>query len=309
MLGRPLILDMRDAWSQWAITPYASILHYHFTKRLEFKAIELASQVLVTSEQTRLDLLKTHPSVDERKISTITNSFEEDYSSVEASRNGIRCDAFKIGYVGSFYYEPYQRKMIFSPWWKKKIHHIFQYSPKKEDWLYRSPEFFLRAVSDLRIISPSAYEKLEVEFVGAIPSWLPSMIARYDVGDKVRLLGPVSRVTSLEFQKGCDALLITSSKVVDGRDYSIAGKTFEYVAMGLPIIAFVCDGAQKDILNRTGLAKICDPENRDEAVEGLRQIIEGEFVLRPNLDEIRKLSIADCVKQLASVIREVEIKP
>jgi glycosyltransferase involved in cell wall biosynthesis len=306
MLRCPMILDMRDAWSQWVITPYATKLHYLLTKRREAAALRRAAKVITTSEQTRRDLLKIHTHIADSKIVTIHNSYEEICSSrsnVEVQRNPSR---FTIGYVGSFYYEPYQRQMMFAPWWKKRFHQFLQYVPRREDWLYRSPEFFFRAVSNLRNVAPQAYERLRVEFAGQVPNWLPQMIAQHRLEEKITLLGPVSRSRSLELQRSYDALLITSSKVLGGRDYSIAGKTFEYVSIGSPIIAFVCEGAQRDLLEKTGLAKICDPDNEDQSVEGLLQVIERKFIAAPDHDEIRKLSIGQSIHQLAELIRTLE---
>lgn len=310
MLSRPLILDLRDAWSQWVITPYASKLHYLLTKRLEAAALRRATRVITTSEQTREDLLKIHPPVAESKIVTILNSFEEFPASKDRDDGKPQVSgessSFTIGYVGSFYYEPYQRQMMFAPWWKKKPHQILQYLPRREDWRYRSPEFFFRAVAALRTAAPKAYERLRVEFAGIVPGWLPDMIAHHGLEEKITLLGPVSRARSLELQRGFDALLITSSKVIGGRDYSIAGKTFEYVSIGSPILAFVCEGAQRNLLERTGLAKICDPDNPHGSLEGLRQVIEGEFIAKPDMDEIKKLSIGYSIAQLSDLIGKVE---
>ena len=56
----------------------------------------------------------------------------------------------------------------------------------------------------------------------------------------------------LLFQETCDALLITTAKQLDGKYYSIAGKTFEYIQMQKPIVAFLFDGAQKDLLVEGG---------------------------------------------------------
>lgn len=308
ILARPLIFDMRDAWSQWVITPYASKLHYLLTKRLEAATLRRAARVITTSAQTRQDLLALHKDVPPSKIVVIHNSFEEPpaFKPKALPQGSGHTPSFTIGYIGSFYYEPHQTQMMFAPFWKKKPHQILQYVPRREDWRYRSPEFFFRAVAALRAHAPQAYERLRVEFAGQVPTWLPDMIARHGLQQKVTLLGPVSRARSLELQRSFDALLITSSKVVGGRDYSIAGKTFEYISVGSPIVAFVCEGAQRDLLAQTGLAKVCDPDSHLDAVEGLRQVIEAEFTATPNMDEIGKLSIDHSITQLSDLIRQVE---
>jgi glycosyltransferase involved in cell wall biosynthesis len=305
ILKLPLILDMRDAWSQWVITPYATRMHYMMTKLYEAAALRRACRVITTSDETRRQLLDVHPTIAPSKIVAITNSFETQLLSLpQTSRDPRR---FIIGYVGSFYYEPYQREMMFAPWWRKKPHQMLQYAPRREDWLYRSPEFFFRALVALRQIAPETYDRLDVHLVGSIPDWLPRMIDTHELQAKITLFGPVTRSRSLELQRGFDALLITSSKVIGGRDYSIAGKTFEYISTGLPIIAFVCEGAQRDLLATTGLAQICDPDDLQNAVAGLRKVVERIFVPNPNSEAIGNLSVSYCVRQLADLIQELEL--
>ena len=64
----------------------------------------------------------------------------------------------------------------------------------------------------------------------------------------------------MDFQKKCDILLGTSHKVIDGKVYCIAGKTYEYIYMQKPVLAFVKEGAQKQIFEESGLGIICDSD-------------------------------------------------
>jgi hypothetical protein len=88
--------------------------------------------------------------------------------------------------------------------------------------------------------------------------------------------------------------------VLNGRDYSIAGKTFEYFKAQKPILAFVTNGAQKDILKDSGIALILDPDNTTEAVSIVKDFFEGKKNLSPNLRFINKHSRNYCSKQLIS---------
>ena len=105
------------------------------------------------------------------------------------------------------------------------------------------------------------------------------MIRKFGLEEQVDLIGELSHHDSLLFQQQCDALLITSAKQLGGRDYSIAGKTFEYLQMQKTIIAFVCEGAQKDLLEEAGTAMICDPDNTEEAVVQLHDLLREEYSL------------------------------
>ena len=118
-------------------------------------------------------------------------------------------------------------------------------------------------------------------------------------------LGLLSYGDSVKFQKSCDALLVTSSKVIDGEDYSIAGKTFEYIGMRKPIIGFVTEGAQKRLLEKTGMSVVCNPDHLEESCEKLKGLIEGKTKFSPNVDFLNNLSCKSNTEKLAGLIKNV----
>ena len=148
----PLIFDFRDAWSQWRTVPYGTVFHYWRTLRLEQKYLQMASAVVTTSQQTLDDFKKLHNKVSSNKLYYIPNGYQGDLK----TWHPIVTDKveFVIGYVGSFYYLPEARRQMLQPWWKKRGHRILQYIPNKQDWLYRSPHFFFKAIQQLNYSDP-----------------------------------------------------------------------------------------------------------------------------------------------------------
>jgi hypothetical protein len=210
-----------------------------------------------------------------------------------------------IGYVGSFYYEPYQRTLMFAPWWRKMPHQYLQYTPHQEDWRYRSPYFFLRALAGLIKRRPHSATLVKVSFVGKVPEWLPGMISSFGLDHLVELRGPQPHDKALGFQRQCDLLLLTSAKVIGGRDYSIAGKTFEYVGNGKPVLAFTSEGAQHDLLKATGLMFHCPPDDLEASIDQLERLLDGSVVLHPDQEVIADLSVKRTTSRLAAVLRGV----
>ena len=141
----PYILDMRDAWAQLSMNALGSRFHYYYKKALERRTFETASCIITVTPQLKEIFQKTHPYLPEGNFKLIYNSFEfslPDDASV-IYKGIAEMPICNIGYVGSFYYSPNARNMMLQPWWKRKGHRVFQYTPLKEDWLYRSPFFFL----------------------------------------------------------------------------------------------------------------------------------------------------------------------
>jgi len=304
-LQLPLILDMRDAWTLWNISPYKSYIHYLLTKKEEGKCLAAAALITATSQQTIADFKRLHPKLDKSKFTLITNGYDTMMAAEMQKPLSKTGEKIVIGYSGGFYYNPEFRANMFAKWWTKKIHRWFQYSERKEDWLYRSPYFIFKSMACLREQNRSVYDQLQLRFIGKKPSWFDGMVREFGVEDCVQHLGQVSHQESLQFQEKCDYLLITSSKVIGGRDYSIAGKTFEYISMLKPILSFVCEGAQKDLLAQTGLAILCNPDDTKENAVKITNLVEGKISLQPNEAYIKTLSRENQTALLAKEILRV----
>lgn len=304
----PLVLDMRDHWSYWNITPFTSYLHYKLILRKENKWFQDASAVLAVSEQMVEDFEHVHPYIDKNKFHTIRNSYEKEIIDIKNEivvKAPTKDNPLIIGYVGSFYYHPYQRNLIFSSWWKKKPHQWFQYTPKKEDWLYRSPYFFFKTLQQFINKYPDLSELIKVEFIGGKAEWLVDMIKDFELESYVKLKGFLPHEESLNFQRKCDALLGTAMKVVNGRDYCIAGKSYEYVAQQKPILAFMTEGSQKDFFTESGISLIFDADDTTKNVELLKDFITGKVTFSPNKDFFKKINSKETTKKLAHIIKEV----
>jgi hypothetical protein len=298
----PLILDFRDAWSQWRTLPYGTIFHYWKTLRLERSYFRSADAIIATSRQTLDDFKKLHPAIPASKFHYVPNGYNGNLQSWQP----IATDKseFTIGYVGSFYFTHEARTQMLEPWWRKKGHRMLQYIPHKQDWLYRSPYFFFKALQELSRKSPVLGKKIRVKFAGKKTPWLGDMIASFGLEEQVFLMGEIPHRDSLLFQRECDALLITSAKQLGGKDYSIAGKTFEYLQMQRPVISFACEGAQKDLLKQAGTALLCDPDDTERSAKELADLFEGRIRLQPDPFFLQTLSRQSLTTRLAEIIKQ-----
>lgn len=300
----PLLLDFRDAWSQWRISPYGSLLHYWLTRRMERQCLRAADRLVCTSNQTRADFLRVHPEVKGDKIQVITNGYDqaiEDWTLKPKQGE----EEFVIGYVGSFYYTPQARDSMMRPWWRKRPNRMIQFAPRTEDWLYRSPLFFFRAVAILLEKHPEYRNKLRIRFAGQKPEWIDAQVSECGLTDVVEFVGRLDHPSVIKFQKECDALLVTSSKIIGGLDYSIAGKTFEYFSIRKPIIGFVAEGSQKELLGKSGMALLCDPDNPDLGAHQLSALIDGAIHFQPNAEFLYSLHRRELTRRLALIIKSI----
>ena len=296
----PLLLDFRDAWSQWRTLPFGTRIHYWVNLGLERKYLSEADAIVATSQQTIGDFKRLHRGIRPSRFHYIPNGYDgelEKWRPLDTSKPKIT-----IGYVGSFYYSPEARKQMLMPWWKKRAHRILQYIPQKQDWLYRSPYFFFKTLQNLKKLDPLVAARIHVKFIGKKLQWLEEMINKFGLQDQVDLCGVKPHHEALAFQKDCDMLLITSAKRIGGNDYSVAGKTFEYIQAQKPILAFVPAGAQKELLEKTGMALICDPDQEEENAQKMIRLLRGEMRLEPQADFIKSLTRHNLAGSLAEIL-------
>ena len=300
----PVILDLRDAWSQWNVSPYATKLHYNLTLKKERKALGDAELILVTSHVTLEDLVRLHGETLGSKLLLVPNSFDElKIASASPSGNEVH-----IGYVGSFYYQPDRDILNSSSWWKKKPWQWFQYLPHREEWIYRSPYFVFSAFHALFERFPEYRKKVRLHIAGSKPLWFDDMVARFSLHSVVAHHGFLNKQEAEEMQNKMDYMLITSSKRHGARDYSIAGKTYDFLASLKPLLAFVTDGAQRDILSGTGIAIIFDPDDIDSTIGLLKRAIDKDVQLMPDMDYINQYQTANVFRPLVQKLRKWDAK-
>jgi glycosyltransferase involved in cell wall biosynthesis len=300
----PLILDFRDHWSQWGHNARPTRVHHEVTLRRERSCILGAHAIAGVTGQLVRDLQHAHPRADPARFHAIPNGYDGELVSRTADAAGTASAGteFVIGYAGSFYYSPEMRAAVMDPWYRKHPRHWLQYAPRQEDWLYRSPFYFFAAVARLFEMRPELRRRLRVCFAGDRPEWLQAQVEQFGLQDIVKHLGRLSHHACIEFEASCDALLVTAAKVVGGRDYCIAGKTFEYLTTGRPILGIVTPGEQQDFLAVSGAAVIADADDPAEGARAIARLIDGPPVPAANRAALRPFHRREIAGRMAALV-------
>lgn len=303
----PYILDMRDAWAKLSMVPLGSIFHYWRKLKIERSAFSRANAIITVTPQLKKIFESSHKKLNNRKFSLIYNSFDfELQSNAEVSFQSIQNkEVINIGYVGSFYYSPEARDMMMKRWWQRKGHRMLQYTPIKEDWQYRSPYFFFKALSLLFIKQPEWKNKIFFHHIGETPEWLAEMAEEMDLKENIIVHGfkPLEDVLSL--QQAFDALLATSEKVIDKEHYCLPSKLFTYLRSGKPLIAFVTNGIQREFILNSNLGIICDPDDLNGAVKELELFFINGYQSSLNSEYLNSFNSETASSQVVSLVRRV----
>ena len=212
----------------------------------------------------------------------------------------------RISYVGQFYFNPlHEDPDGIIPWYKKKPHRWLHYYATRQRWIYRTPYFFFRAWARLRETNPELGDRLEFHYVGHLPEWLPEMAEAFGLAQLCTWHGLKPKQETQGILEGSDALLSTSIKVLDGEDYCLASKTFDYIAAGKPVLGFVCPGMQRDFLAGSSISVLFDPEDTEGSARKLGALVKNGVTLKVDLGYLETYSSLSTTCQLAEIVRQV----
>jgi glycosyltransferase involved in cell wall biosynthesis len=169
----------------------------------------------------------------------------------------------------------------------------------------RDPRPFLRALAE------SGLDDVVVRFAGDFRAADREYAESLGLGDRVELLGEVSRRRSLELQRDSDVLLLLIPESGGRGKGVLTGKIYEYLAAERPILAAVPpDGAAAQLVRDAGAGVVVPSDDVEALREALldlhRRWQDGRLDGTPLSPEWRaRLSRGTRVEELADLLRSV----
>lgn len=301
VLGKPYLLDMRDAWSEWSMAPYPTYLHYQTRLSDERRAFARASAIVTVTDRMADVFRHTHPDIQGSRFHVVYNGFDGPLLQSKAITEVGNSELINIAYVGSFYYTPKKPRSLRRP------HSLLQYERGTEDWSYRSPLYFFQAWQELNRVDPQVAARLRFHHVGSAPSWLMEMAEKHGLAQWTKLHGFIPKQEVGPVLEGMQALLATSMKRDEGGDYCLASKTFDYILARKPIVAFVTEGSQRDFLDPCGMAVVCDPDDKQLSASKLKEIVMGKKRFQMNIDYVNTFHRKKRARKMAGILRKISM--
>jgi len=217
----PVVIDFRDEWSfsrdNWE-NATKTVCAKFIDSFMERYVVKNATAITVASPYYKTSLEKHYPFAVQ-KIHTITNGYDpDDFAGVDFSKsNRSASEYFTIVYTGTI-------------------------------WRATSMEPFLNGVRKLAETAPDTIAKIKLRIIGRIVAEESHTI------EMLRNFIAVETVDYLPHEKifpeiaSADLLLLTLSDL-PGSDKIIPGKTFEYLAAQIPILAIIPKGVTLDIVS------------------------------------------------------------
>lgn len=262
-----LISDIRDDWLGYYLPLFdsaASESKRRLAVRLERELIEASDFVSAVTPAQRQAIRERYPKEPEHKFLCTPNGYSPDVFQGFQPRPH-EFDGMVVTYFGSVYGNPV-------------------YSPK----------LYLDALDSL---PPEVRPRFETRFIGRIAAEvLPAMEGR---SAPLRRLGFMSQAAGVRYLEESDYLLLIA------RDPTThAGKLFDYMATGKPILALTPpEGEIARIIRESGSGWVIDPASIDTVREGLldawRRFQNGEHRVAPRREAVEAFSWPSLAGHLA----------
>lgn len=243
----PFVIDFRDAWLDDPYAEFTWWLHRKVHTYLENKVVSAASRVIVYGEPLKIILESKYPQL-KGKISIITNGYDpEDFEAIQPIKKQDK--KVRIVYSGSVYVD---RRETF--------------------------KCFVTAVS---MLSEYHKNKVEVIFVGDILKWAYEFVEQNKVENIIKFTGYKTHSESLNYLASADAALLFLKK---GDFVAYTGKIFEYIGIGLPVMACVeSEGACAKLLESINHNQgVVEPDDIAGMKTKLEEIIDNGLPLVDN---------------------------
>jgi glycosyltransferase involved in cell wall biosynthesis len=298
-LGRPWVADLGDPWALDEMMIFPTELH----RRREIARMRhwlgLADGIVMSTPEAVLRLRQAFPEFAGKPMTCVPNGYEG--SDFEADVRPREDGVFRIVHTGYLHTALGQKQLRGS-----LARRIIGGQARGVNILSRSHIYLLQAVDRLLAADPSLESRLEVVFAGVLSEADRAVGARSPV---TRLLGYVPHDVSTELVRTADLLFLPMQDLPPSTNATIVpGKTYEYLASGRPILAAVPKGDVREILERAGTAKICDPTDVDAIASRIAEAMDskarGEEAV-PDADFIEGFEYSALARRVAGFLPEV----
>lgn len=243
-LSIPVILDMRDPWTNNPYKIHPTAYHYKKDLQLELQSISKIKYG-ISAYKNLVDFYDKHiPDFNTQTWNIIPNGYDEnDFSKLgdDSFNNG----KFNIAFSGTFY------------------SHI------------NNPTTLLEAIAQL---DSDVRNRIIFHHIGNTQINLNKIISRLNLENHVKLWDYLPHHTCLKQLNKMDSFCF----ILDDRNKdsvnTIGGKVYEYLRFRKPILALVPEnGEAAKLINTTNSGEVISPNNTAQICETLEKWINGNF--------------------------------
>jgi hypothetical protein len=247
MTGVKWVADFRDPWMTGRIKFLGCALSNRIESWLEREVIRKADLVIFNVQQLRDVYKNKYANEPASKFIYIPNSIDHGtFSQVKSFR---KYEKFTLSYIGNLYWD-------------------------------RSPEPIFEALSQLIREGKADPEEVRIKLVGGCKyvkgDLITEIIHAYDLDQVVEVSEAVPYYNALEIIRQSHLALLFAPN----QPLQIPGKVYDYIGVGVKILAIAEKSASADLIQSTNSGKAFHPSD----VENIKEFIFETMTNRPSID-------------------------
>ena len=167
---------------------------------------------------------------------------------------------------------------------------------------FSEPTPVLRAMQMIKQEHPHVFSRLRVVYIGLDTTGkFPQQVAEMGLADKIIHYGYQSHHHALQQVMSSQALILVALGKTE--DHFIPGKTFEYLGSGKPIVAITNVRDTVHLLQKSGAAHVCHPEDIGALATAMLDLVHGRRSwFRPQREYIARFDRRRQTEQLAGIL-------
>lgn len=240
----PWIADFRDPWTtNYQLKKKNGIFRKKIDRVIEQSIYKYADKIIINTNQNLLDVERSFD-IDKRKFTVIQNGFNPTTPISGEATLKTNAEKFRIGYVGGF----------------------------RGDWFERE---FIMSVFRLKKKYPDIYEKIEILLVGT-EKIRGKLTENLEIADKFVPCGFHPRSELGNWFSTMDALVLILPDNNGEPLGWVPQRLYLYMATYLPILGIVPSGEAAQYIERSGRGVVIDPTNGLAIDEKLREWVASD---------------------------------
>lgn len=286
----PWIADFRDPWIRHndAHLKYPSVLYKMINEFLEWLVIKHATALIANTPGLSKMWITRYGDLVAKKTVVIPNGYSNDEFDKLSKQNGdyVNNDVISITVVGT----------VYGTYGKKQLNN------EEPEF----PESYFKTISMLKNRIPDLWNKLRFIFVGEFPEHNKQVIADFNIGDAVQVIGRVPRKEALEYMTSASINVLLAP--ANYPPYVVVARTYEVLRAGRPILAIASEGDITSLMREAGIYSIADPYDSDDQcnqmIDVLSNVLNRTEKL-PNNEYISRFERQKLTERLVKVLDNV----
>lgn len=264
-LGVRWVADLADPWTLDEVTAYSSVLHYWRQQGAFRQVLRHADAVLANTPDAGASIAAFEPRVRDR-MTVVTYGYDRDNLPPEQAPPPRDGGPFVLLHLGA----------IEVTGAAERRRNPLRYRPYTTDIAARGTHYLLQALELVRQRRPELFAKLRLRVVSARTDNEFAAVRERGMAEQFEWTGMLAnKVAMAEVAKAHAALLLQQGAPAGHRLRTVRAKSYEYMALGKPVLACVPGGDGADFIARYGRGIACDPSSAEAIASGIVRLYDG----------------------------------